>query len=1083
MVNVAERLESIETRIMSGLKDFQQATVNRIDQLYREGQKRVLVSDEVGLGKTLVARAMIAKMALLRREEGDNLFKVVYICSNAAIASQNLQRLRITREARVERASSSRLSMQHLNIFKQENDVELQKSFIQLIPLTPDTSFRMTSGAGTVSERALMFAFLRRLPELSDYLPELEVAMEDYAYYTWDAWCRDWYEREVVECDEQSGGRYLAYMNEMLRRELANNWVDDLSYMDGIKQLCRAIRNNNGERVGHNEIIGQLRVIFAKISLERLEPDFVIMDEFQRFKYLLNSDTDTETGMLANKFFRSEDVRILLLSATPYKMYSTPEEIDVARLDEHYTEFLDLMRFLNEGEGSEEEFITIWKDYSFTLKEFTLGNATILSAQAAKDAAEDVMYQTVCRTERISAKENADMIDASDVDAALDISAQDVHSYIQVQELLDEMGVNYRVPVDYVKSTPYLMSFMRDYQLKRDVERYFGSNPTETRKINKNLLWLNRNAINRYDKIPCNNARLERVMCEVLQRGIEKLLWIPPSKPYYELHGAYKNSELSSKTLIFSSWEMVPRMLACMLSYEAERRTVGKLAKEYRDNDVRYFYGKGRRYPPARMYFSVKDDTASAMTLFCLLYPSKFLTECYDPLACLNAGMSFREIRRYIRNTIADKVDAFSSPQSGMQDKRWYYVAPLFLDGDEYAIKWLTSGDELLDYDGEEETGKRQKGFKTHLETYIELFDETRREGFGNLGKKPDDLLDVLTDMAIASPAICINRTYSNYLEDEELPSYMPSQLARVFINRMNTPESTAVVELACGRKSDDAHWQNILTYCCQGNLQAVFDEYAHLISSGLNRDSSLIERIHQHMMESMNIRTTQYTVDIFNSFQRRVRGEKVKPTNIRTHFAVAFTKGDGGEKDSNRKRTVRNAFNSPFSPFVLATTSIGQEGLDFHNYCRKVVHWNLPSNPIDLEQREGRINRFKCLAIRQNVAKRYGDIQFEKDVWDEMFDVASRIEKTDGASDLIPYWGLRESDDMVKIERIVPMYPFSRDGQAYERLIKILSMYRLTLGQARQEELLEYLFKNYDEPEKLRKLFINLSPFYKEEG
>ena len=709
MVNLAERLESIETRIMSGLKDFQQATVNRIDQLYREGQKRVLVSDEVGLGKTLVARAMIAKMALLRREEGDNLFKVVYICSNTAIASQNLQRLRITREARVERASSSRLSMQHLNIFKQENDVELHKSFIQLIPLTPDTSFRMTSGAGTVSERALMFAFLRRLPELSDYLPELEVAMEDYAYYTWDAWCRDRYEREVVECDEQSDGRYLAYMNEMLRRELANNWVDDLSYMDGIKQLCRAIRNNNGERVGHNEIIGQLRVIFAKISLERLEPDFVIMDEFQRFKYLLNSDTDTETGMLANKFFRSEDVRILLLSATPYKMYSTPEEIDVARLDEHYTEFLDLMRFLNEGEGGEEEFITIWKDYSFTLKEFTLGNASILSAQAAKDAAEDVMYQTVCRTERISAKENADMIGASDVDTALDISAQDVHSYIQVQELLDEMGTNYRVPVDYVKSTPYLMSFMKDYQLKRDVERYFGSNPTEMRKINKNLLWLNRNAINRYDKIPCNNARLERVMHEVLQRGIEKLLWIPPSKPYYELHGAYKNSELSSKTLIFSSWEMVPRMLACMLSYEAERKTVGKLAKDYRDNDVRYFYGKGRRYPPARMYFSVKDDTASAMTLFCLLYPSKYLTECYDPLACLNAGMSFREIRRYIRNTIADKVNAFPSPQSGMQDKRWFYVAPLFLDGDEYAIKWLTSGDELLDYDGEEETGKRQK--------------------------------------------------------------------------------------------------------------------------------------------------------------------------------------------------------------------------------------------------------------------------------------------------------------------------------------------------------------------------------------
>jgi hypothetical protein len=115
-------------------------------------------------------------------------------------------------------------------------------------------------------------------------------------------------------------------------------------------------------------------------------------------------------------------------------------------------------------------------------------------------------------------------------------------------------------------------------------------------------------------------------------------------------------------------------------------------------------------------------------------------------------------------------------------------------------------------------------------------------------------------------------------------------------------------------------------------------------------------------------------------------------------------------------------------------------------------------------------------------VAQRYGNIQFKKDVWNEMFQEASKVEKTEGSSDLIPFWGLRETEDMVKIERIVPMYPFSRDGLAYERLIKILSMYRLTLGQARQEELLEYLFKNCDNPNKLKALFINLSPFYREQ-
>jgi len=35
-------------------------------------------------------------------------------------------------------------------------------------------------------------------------------------------------------------------------------------------------------------------------------------------------------------------------------------------------------------------------------------------------------------------------------------------------------------------------------------------------------------------------------------------------------------------------------------------------------------------------------------------------------------------------------------------------------------------------------------------------------------------------------------------------------------------------------------------------------------------------------------------------------------------------------------------------------------------------MHWNLPSNPIDLEQREGRINRYKCLAVRQNIAENF---------------------------------------------------------------------------------------------------------------
>ena len=36
---------------MSKAKDFQQATAERIIEIFKSGQKRVLLSDEVGLGK------------------------------------------------------------------------------------------------------------------------------------------------------------------------------------------------------------------------------------------------------------------------------------------------------------------------------------------------------------------------------------------------------------------------------------------------------------------------------------------------------------------------------------------------------------------------------------------------------------------------------------------------------------------------------------------------------------------------------------------------------------------------------------------------------------------------------------------------------------------------------------------------------------------------------------------------------------------------------------------------------------------------------------------------------------------------
>src|ERR1017187_6277280 len=84
---------------IAGLKDFQEKTVDYVfEQLYTNGRSKMLIADEVGLGKTIVAKGIIAKAFKKYLTERGNLkekqtFNVVYICSNMALAAQNISKL------------------------------------------------------------------------------------------------------------------------------------------------------------------------------------------------------------------------------------------------------------------------------------------------------------------------------------------------------------------------------------------------------------------------------------------------------------------------------------------------------------------------------------------------------------------------------------------------------------------------------------------------------------------------------------------------------------------------------------------------------------------------------------------------------------------------------------------------------------------------------------------------------------------------------------------------------------------------------------------------------------------------------
>ena len=958
-----------------------------------------------------------------------------------------------------------------MKIAEQEADPSIREGFIQLIPLTPGTSFQMTNGGGTVNERALMFAILSRMPELAEYKTELERFLIYGAEIAWTGWAKNWYENKVSACEAKTNSVYPASVICQIRQ-----YDREEPTLAALTEHL-AKRQNGTSPYRDVEQLNTLRVIFARISTGMLNPDLVILDEFQRFKFLLDANQMSETGILAQKFLGGGQTRVLLLSATPYKLYSTLEEIDETKTDEHYAEFLRVMDFLFDGHTG--EFRRVWSDYSVALHEVRTQSTALLRV---KNAAEDAMYAGVCRTERISVMDSGDYTDDSSVKEPLAITEWDIASYLDAGNLLKTARIGYAFPTDYVKSCPYLLSFMRNYKVKQEIEKFFKENPNRVDRAKSKLLWIDPHLVNTYQKLPATNARLEKLKEVAFEGNSELYLWVPPSKPYYELQGAYRSSRNFSKILVFSAWEMVPRMVGTMLSYEAERRTIGRLGKQARGVEEKNLrYNAKYRYPYHRLQFSLSGGEPQRMSLFCLLYPSSTLAALYDPIHTMNARLSLIEIERQIKSELRSRLEhlkRFQKTSAGPEDARWYYLSPMFLDGPDHVAAWLTALETSLRADDEEEntiSGDRgNKAFTVHVERLKSYLDT---ETPPMLGKMPGDLIDTLTNMALASPAVCIYRANGGNV------SYA-TVMANLFLRYFNTTESTAIVELAASqyhaKKADDnTHWQDVLLYCKDGCFQAMFDEYLHMIreSAGLVDKSTRDKVVLNTMLNDLRIHTASYEVDTFHTFRCRVQGER-KRNVMRAHFAVGFVTDGDDKKKADRKSSIRGAFNSPLRPFVLASTSIGQEGLDFHYYCRKVVHWNLPGNPIDLEQREGRINRFKCLAIRQNVALKYGDIVFQSDIWDEMF-AAAQAEKKTGQSDLVPFWCFGD-EQTIKIERIVPMYPMSRDEVSYERLIKILSLYRLTLGQARQEELLEYLFRECEEPEKLKKLFLDLSPFSK---
>ena len=266
-------------------------------------------------------------------------------------------------------------------------------------------------------------------------------------------------------------------------------------------------------------------------------------------------------------------------------------------------------------------------------------------------------------------------------------------------------------------------------------------------------------------------------------------------------------------------------------------------------------------------------------------------------------------------------------------------------------------------------------------------------------------------------------------------------------------------------------YWRAVLRYSAWGNLQAVLDEYLHHFAAAegaTTLDDDRLTNLASDAAAAISVRTSRYEVtDPLHPDQRIA---------FTGRFALRYGARRQNQEDA-RQPEIRRAFNSPFWPFVLATTSVGQEGIDFHWWSHALTHWNTPASPVDFDQREGRVNRYAGHAIRRNIAHRHGPqilASCDGDPWRTAYEVAT--DETPRYGEFAPHWVYPGA---ARIERHVAPYPLSVDTTRLERIKDDLALYRLTLGQPRQEDMLQLLARRgvHHSPGTVSKMRIDLTP------
>jgi hypothetical protein len=637
-------------RILAGLKGFQRDAAEHVmDRLYREptSSGRFLIADETGLGKSVIARGVVASaIAELQDAAHIDRIDVVYVCSSTDLAKQNLHRLNVTGDPHL--GITGRLTLLALETRHRASDATLSGKKVNLVSFTPGTSFEMGWQTGSQDERQLLHILLNGM-EVVDAGSERASAL----FFQGGVRSLNGFQAGIARMRATlEAGPDPVIQREFTNAILASGLREEFdlirSQLVGSDMLAPETRRDV------NALTARLRGALAAASVESLEPDLVILDEFQRFRHLIDPNSGSAASELAHHLFNYRDAKVLLLSATPYKPYTT---VAGDSEDDHYRDFMTTLEFLANGDGAALDRIRRgFRDYR---------QAIIAGSDAAREAFElrDALLPFMSRSERPRLEQGRDLLVRRVVSNVP--TPEDLRDFAALQNFA--RAIESPVSLDYWKSIPYFASFMEGY---RPGERARQKLETETateelRSSIARLRSIDPQAVKNYQQVDYANARLRAFAAETIEKDWWKLLWVPPSMPYFAPGSVYSSFPDGSvtKRLIFSAWSSVPTSVASLLSYEAERRMVESVLTENT--------AESRRAVSARFDYAIRDERPAGMSTLALFWPHPALADIGDPLALFDEDQDLRgaEIARDLTNErIRSRVGRLDSAQS---DAAW----------------------------------------------------------------------------------------------------------------------------------------------------------------------------------------------------------------------------------------------------------------------------------------------------------------------------------------------------------------------------------------------------------------------------